>query len=260
MTKRAPQAGRTLLRRVLRKLNYHRTTELYFIGYPKTGNTWLRFMLGRYIQLICDLPQLPLFDETDHLGRCKTFCAGPAMQFTHRPLLWRDQRAVALNRENVIAPFQNKRIVLLVRHPLDTLVSHWLQRKYRTEENCAGSLLEFLDDPAWGIEKFIRFYSLWFEYRESVKSFSLLRYEDLRAQPQTTFDRLLQYADIRRQEDKIVQSVTDADFANMKKIELDDKGPKYSSSGLGIFATGDRKNPEILSCPPREGWRISRLS
>ena len=145
----------SVLARILRKLNHHRTTQLYFIGYPKTGNTWLRYMLGRYVQLLCGLPDLPLFDATDHMGRCKSFCVGSAMQFTHRPLLWHEQRANDLNYQNVIQPFHGKRVALLIRHPLDTLVSHWMQRKHRGKENYAGSLPEFLEDPVWGTREIL---------------------------------------------------------------------------------------------------------
>jgi hypothetical protein len=234
------------LDRVLRKLNHHRTTELYFVGYPKTGNTWIRYMLGRYVQLICNLPEIPLFDATDRLGNCERFCVGPAMQFTHRPLRWHDQEAAALHYENVIHPFRKKRVVLLVRHPLDTLVSHWMQRKHRGKENYSEGLLEFLDDPVWGIEKFLQFYCLWFQNRENVSSFFLLRYEEMRTKPQLTFTRLLENLNIFRQEEKILQAINDASFDNMKKVELEAAGPKYRSSGLDIFATGDRNNPESL--------------
>ena len=140
----------SLLTRVLRKVNHHRTTELYFVGYPKTGNTWMVYMLGRYVQLLCDLPELPLFDMVDQLGRCQQLCVGPRMRFTHRPLLWHHQRASDLNYGNVIKPFDDKRVVLLVRHPLDTLVSLWMSRQHVW--NYTGDLVEFLEDPVWGTE------------------------------------------------------------------------------------------------------------
>ena len=30
----------------------HCTTDVYSIGYPKTGNTWTRFLLRWYLQLL----------------------------------------------------------------------------------------------------------------------------------------------------------------------------------------------------------------
>jgi hypothetical protein len=240
-----PVGGLTL-GRVMRKLNHHRTTEVYFVGYPKTGNTWLRYMLGRYVQLLCDLPDLPLFDATDRMGRCEIYSAGPAMQFTHRPLVWHDQAATNLDYEKVIRPFQKKRVVLLARHPLDALVSLWLQRKHRTRTPYEGDLLDFLENPVLGLEKFLRFYSLWFHNRERVCDFFLLRYEDLRASPERAFAGLLEYLNLPHREEHLVRAVADSDFESMKKIELAGGGPKYSSSGLDVFATGELNNPEAL--------------
>lgn len=233
-----------MLNRILRKLNHHRTTEAYFVGYPKTGNTWLRYMLGRYVQLVCNLSVLPLFDAADRFGRCERFCVGPAIQFTHRPLLWGNQRATDLNYGNVIRPFENKRVVLLVRYPLDASVSLWMQRKHQNKETYRGNLPEFLEDPIWGLEKQIRFYSLWFAHRGDVKNFLLLRYEDLRANPTQVFGDLLRYLDIPRQDALLARAIADADFNNMKKVEALGAAPKYRSSGFSIFATGDTSNPD----------------
>jgi Sulfotransferase domain len=237
---------RSVLSRVLRRLNHHRTTELYFVGYPKTGNTWTRYMLGRYVQLLCGLPDLPLFDATDGMGRCERFCVGPAMHFTHRPLAWGGQRALDLGFENVIRGYQDKRVVLLIRHPLDTLVSFWMQRRHRGEKDYAGDLMEFLGDPVWGIDKFIRFYTLWHENRDRVKDLLVLRYEDMRADPHAVFTRLLDFLAIPRRQQELCQAVADADFDSMKKVEQSAEGPRYRSSGYGIFATGDRNNPDAF--------------
>lgn len=231
-------------RRVLAKLNHHRTTEAYFIGYPKTGNTWMRFMLGRYIQQICHLPYQPLFDATDWLGRCESFCVGPAIQFTHRPLRWEDQAGADLTWDNVVRPFTGKKVVLIVRHPLDTLVSLWCQQRLRTQHGFQGELESFLADPVFGLEKCFRFHRLWRDQREREEGLYLLRYEDLRARPEESFGTVMNYLEIPLREQDVRQAIEAGDFDNMKKIESSGSGPKYRSSGLDIFATGDRSNPD----------------
>lgn len=235
-----------ITKQILRKLNHHRTTELYFVGYPKTGNTWVRYMLGRYVQSLCGLPKLPLFEAVDTLGRCKRYCVGPAMQFTHRPLIWHEQSAADLGCENVINPYRKKRVVLLVRHPLDTLVSLWMQRRHRSGENYSGSLPELLDDPVWGLEKYFRFYSLWFQHRNRVRDFFLLRYEDMRANPHSVFAGLVDFLALPRREDELRRAIADADFESMRKVELSDDTPKYCLSGQSIFASGDHNNADAL--------------
>jgi Sulfotransferase domain len=234
----------SLLKHALRKLNCHRTTELYFIGYPKTGNTWIRYMLGLYVQKLFGLEYAPLFDDTDKLGRCQKFCTAPTMQFTHWPLVWHGQRAKDLDFGNVVGPFLRKRIVLIVRHPLDALVSHWLQRKHRGSERYEGDLIEFLDDEVWGLQKYFRFYSLWHEHNECVREFFLIRYEDLRQNPFLSFSRLLEFLALPVRGDELRLTISDADFGHMRKMEEAGLAPAYPSSCLNIFGLSNVADPE----------------
>jgi len=121
-----------------------------------------------------------------------------------------------------------------------------MQRKYQRVKGYDGALLEFLDDQVWGLEKYFRFYSLWFQNREHVRDFLLLRYEDLHAEPQKVFARLLDHLNIPLHEGRLVKAVTDANFESMKRIELAGAAPRYRSSGLKIFATGNRDNPDAF--------------
>jgi hypothetical protein len=235
-----------LVQRILRRLNQHRTTQTYFVGYPKTGNTWVRVMLGRYVQLACQMSELPLFDSTDYLGRCTGACIGPRMQFTHRPLTWESQTAGDLNYGNVVGPFTDKRVVLIVRHPLDALVSSWQQRRHRSAAGYSGSLMEFLDDPVHGLSKLLRYYRLWERASSQGKHIHLLRYEDLMQDAIVGFEHLLEFIDIDPSPELVSKAVDYASFENMKKLETAGDGPRYTSTGLEIFATGDRRIPDAF--------------
>src|SRR4051812_39593534 len=113
----------------MRNANRRRTIDVYFVGFPKTGNTWLRFMLGCYLQDSLELKAAPLFDEFDGLGRAKSNPGVPRMTFTHAPPTWSDQTPADLDRRTVVEPFVGRKVVLLVRHPHDVLVSLWHQMK-----------------------------------------------------------------------------------------------------------------------------------
>ena len=234
----------SLLTRILRKLNFHRTTQAYFVGYPKTGNTWARFMLGRYVQLACSLSEIPLFDATDSIGRCERYCVGPSMHFTHHPLTWVDQTAGDLTVGNTVRPFLRKRVVLIVRHPLDAIASNWFQERHRSTQKFDGSLASFLQHPVFGLEKCLRFHRLWAEGAHSVAAFHLLRYEDMRTDPDASFTGLLHFLGITIDAGILGSAIDFAQFDNMKKLESSGRAPQYRSSGLDVFATGDRHNPD----------------
>src|SRR6185437_12016912 len=103
------------------------------VGYPKVGNTWLRVTLGRYMQKLAGLPELPLFELGDSHRLSKAVGPAGAGYFTHAPLEWTTQTASELNCENVVRPFREQKVILLVRHPLDALVSFHKQNVHRVK-------------------------------------------------------------------------------------------------------------------------------
>lgn len=230
-------------RDLLRRINHHRTTEVYFIGYPKTGNTWIRVMLGRYLQILCNEEQMRLFDSSDWLGRCERSCSGPSMNFTHGLLSWKSQTAEDLRYENIVGLYRDKRVVLIVRHPLDTLVSFWHQERYRSKNGYSLGFEEFVEDKVFGLEKILRFYSMWQDHSGGPKEVKLLHYEKLRADVACEFKSLLEFLKIELVDEVMQQAIEYASFGNMKKLEESEETLRYRSSGLSIFATGDRENP-----------------
>jgi len=224
--------------------NRRRTTDVFVIGYPKTGNTWLRVLLGHYVRLVFDLDHLPLFDEYDRLGRCARFGAAPTIGFSHGPLSWEGQTVADLTAQTVVAPYGSGKVVLLSRYPLDAQVSLWMQQRFRTTDGYAGDLPSFLDNPVWGLEKFYRFHALWQAADCAASNFMVLRYEDMKVDAMANARRLIDFVGLPLAEDHLASAVELASFDRMKAMEQSAGQVRYPSSGLSIFATGDRANPD----------------
>jgi hypothetical protein len=233
------------LHTLLRWLNFRRSVEVFFVSYPKTGNTWVRYLLGRYLQLVCGTSEVMLFDGNDWLGRCERACLGPRIYFTHEPLTWQSQEASGLNDRNVTAPYRAHAVVLLARYPLDVLVSAWCHRRFRSRECFREGLEAFITHPVMGLEKLFRFYELWAADCAKGKFF-LLRYEDLRTDTHGRFRELLRFLGIAPQEPLLDQAVRDASFEAMKALELSGEHPRYRWSGLDIFGGSNPEVPESL--------------
>ena len=220
-----------------------RVREAVFVGYPKTGNTWVRFLVGRYVQLRCGTDVMPLFDRVGRSGRGERGCVGPAMYFTHDPLRWETQVAADLDAANTVAPFGGRHVVLLSRYPLDALVSSWHQA-VRRDRSFGGGLEDFIADPVHGLDKLLRFYELW--RAEAPDAFRLLRYEDLRADTAAELARLLRFLEIDPDPELLDRAIADSSFDAMRRLEAEGRGPKFTSSGLDVFATGDREDPNAF--------------
>ncbi len=221
--------------------------DFHSVGYPKTGNTWTRIMLGRYVQKVFGLASAPLFDEMEMAELRADGYAGPTGLFTHHPLTWETQTAVDLNVENVIAPFRAKRVILLTRHPLDTLVSAYMQAKFMLAANpYPGTLADFIEDPVFGLEKLIRFHEIWSEHHQETSKFMLWRYEEVRANPSREMLRLLAFLNLPHDADALADAVNYASFENLRAMEASGARLIYKSSGFNAFGSGPRDDPNAF--------------
>jgi hypothetical protein len=228
----------------LRTANRRRTVSANVVGYPKTGNTWLRYMLGSYAAVAYGLPAVPLFDEFDRWGRAVRAGGFPGVTFTHAPLTWASQTADDLDRDLVVAPFEGSDVVLLVRYPLDVLVSAWHQERTRARPPYEGSLQAFLRDPVFGIEKLLRFYGIWAEAASAGFPVTVVRYEDLQTDAGRELRRVLDVLGIEVDAAAAEAAVDRASFESMRALERSGRAPRYSSSGLGIFGPSRDDDPD----------------
>lgn len=226
--------------------NRYRTTDAYLMGYPKTGNSWLRFMIGSYIQFVCNLDRPPLFESYDLFGRCEKPPLGPSMIASHGPLEWSSQEKTDLNKRNVVSHYKNKKVVLIVRHPLDTMVSGWFHAKSSGFDNFffQGDLEDFLNDPVFGLDKFFSFYQIWKNARQHFSNLILVRYEDTRKTPTKQLERILHFLEIPVINPYVEWAVKRSSFQQMQKLEMKETlkaGRKLSKT---LFNYGDSDNPD----------------
>lgn len=216
----------------------------HFPSYPKTGNTWLRLMLGKYIQLKFNLRNLPLLEGDDTEAKLFAPHYLPRMTVSHGPLTWRTQTADDLTDDNTTRPYCYGPSILIVRHPLDAILSNYMHVHHQAGSNDGApkAYVDFLRDPVFGLQKSIRFHNLWAPF-VARGSTHMVRYEDLKRDAADQLTRLLKYLRIDPDPKLILRAVDFASFDNMRAIEDSGKAPKYRSSGFPIFATGDRANP-----------------
>ncbi len=218
------------------------------VGYPKVGNTWLRVTLGRYVQKLANLPELPLFELGDSLQLLKAIGPAGVGYFTHAPLEWTAQTASELNFENVVRPFRKQKVILLVRHPLDAVVSHYMHNSYKREKGSrfAGSLDDFAENQVFGLDKLLKFYEVWREGLGEVRACLLWRYEDARQTPLNSLQQVVRFLDLPIDWAAAKEAVDFSSFEKMKRVESSGVSFAYKSSGFEVFGGGDRKEPNAF--------------
>lgn len=188
--------------------------EVVIVSFPKSGRTWLRLMIGK---AICDRFELPdsMMLDTLELTRAAglpptTFChdGGSNMEARHLDRLVRDKD-----------DYRDKRVLLLARDPRDVVTSCYFQASKR-RRLFQGSLSEFVRDPHYGIRKILTWYRIWEQNRSAPKEFEVLRYEDLRAEPEKGLRAALEFIGVTDLDDDTVRGAVEyARFENMRKLE-----------------------------------------
>ncbi len=204
----------------------HRNTDVYLISYPKCGRTWLRLMIGRAI-----VSQYGLAENEDTLfihWKHRPHPAVPRITVIHedRPML-----KIPDELESSKERYRSKRIIFLARDPRDVIVSSYFEMNKRGrlfgenpyEKHQAvfdGSLAEFVHQERGGFNTVLRYYNIWAENRSIPDGFLLVRYEDLRSNPQPELRRVIDFLGLTSIPDAILaQAVEYASFENMRKME-----------------------------------------
>jgi hypothetical protein len=98
---------------------------------------------------------------------------------------------------------------------------------------------EFVMSDA-GLPKVIEFMNLWAKEAPRIRAFMIVRYEDLRAAPEATLGRLLDFLGTPATETQIADAVAFASLENMKRME---QQRVFWLSG-GRLVPKDRSNPD----------------
>ena len=210
------------------------------VSFGKSGRTWLRVLLSRVFQLRHGLDERFIigFDNLHYRTG-----AAPRILFTHDNYL-----ADYTGHSDSKADFYDKKVILLARDPRDVAVSQFFQWKYRMKPNKKDINAYPMEDQApfdfvmsdAGLPKVIDFMNLWAREALRIQDFRLVRYEDLRVDPEATLKGVLEFLGTPASAAEIADAVAFASYDNMKRME---RQRVFWLSG-GRLVPKDRSNPD----------------
>ena len=192
-------------------------SEHYIISYPKTGRTWLRYLLGNYIIDQYSLSQ-NFIGDTDYLcWKAKI----PKIKFRHSgSFVYSSSSDLAIDFESKSKSFASKKLVFLTRNPYDTLVSSYYHYKYR-EGKYLDDISSFVRDDFLGIPRFVSFHNAWHDRIIDSERTLLISYEEMKESAEKVLKSVLMFFDFNDVNlQRVKFSVSKSSFDNMRKIEV----------------------------------------
>lgn len=208
----------------LKSYYYSDPNKIYLLSFPKSGVTWLKFML---IQLLAKTYNIE-YQPTVNLNKLSRENEKlPKIIWSHDDSEIISEKG---NRNNVEQLFiyggrlryRKNNVILLVRDPRDIVVSHYYQVTRRSDVPLKfDSMSDFIRHRHYGIERIIRFYQIWGNNRYVVGKLLIVRYEDLVADGVNVLVELLGFTDIKNIDSALVNQVYEASQADkMRKLEM----------------------------------------
>jgi hypothetical protein len=211
-TRRIQRAVRIILglERAGRNLTFF-PDDVFLVSYPRSGNTWLRFLVGNLIH-----PETPV-----------TFANIEAVVpsiYVHR-----DVKLRALARPRVLKSHEAffgryRKVIYIVRDPRDIAVSYYhYQLKYK-QLSPGVSLEEFV--PLFIVDNFEGLYGPWGDHvmswlamRDTRDAFLLLRYEDVMENPERELAKVGTFLGIPPAPERVRQAVERSSASRMSSLE-----------------------------------------
>jgi len=241
-----PQEKKIRLERWLRGREEFRRlqqSDCVIVSFGKSGRTWLRVMLSRFYQVKYNLSQRS-FLGFDNFHRKNL--AIPKVLFTHDNYL-KDYTG----HQDSKVDFYDKKVILLARDPRDVAVSQFFQWENRMRPRKKAlnkypahkqdiSVYDFVTNLDAGIPKIINFMNDWARELPHIKEMLIVRYEDMRTQPEVVLKQITDFMGTPGSPEDIREAVAFASYENMKKLE---ENKAFGWSAGNRLVPKDKSNP-----------------
>jgi len=213
----------TFVPRNIRSWYLHHTADIFIVSFPKCGRTWLRLIIGKALEIhfgVC-------LDDPLELSRFSLHAKHiPTIRVTHEDdPFWKRPDELSKNKTK----YKHKKIIFLVREPKDVIVSSYFEKSKR-EKKYKSTLSEFVYDKIGSTETLINYYNIWLESKNVLKSFLLVKYEELHSNPASILREIFDFMGMEIVSDEVIyQAIQYASFENMRKLE---KENAFSSDRL----------------------------
>lgn len=204
---------------------------MLFLSYPKSGRTWVRFLVDAYLADLHGLQVANVFEVERRLDRRWRIEWEHLTGAMIALLPWDRAGEVDFTR------IDGRPCVFLSRNLHATLASAYFQARDRVKV-FDGTPAEFVRSPLFGIRKLVAFYAMVEEVKGRFSSFTRLAYEDLRADPAAGLVTVLRQLGAEIDPERVGRAVRLGGLESLRRLA---RTPEYSGTPI---APVDPDNPD----------------
>ena len=214
---------RNKIRKVVHYLMDNKGVDIYIVSYPKCGRTWLRMILGKYLNDFYNLKLKPKFFTEIQTFNFKNSSI-PKFEVKH--LGFPNLKHID-DIDIDFSVIKDKKVIFLYRDPRPTSISYYYQFFYRKDANRSHSKIEdngiddFIKGDVGGIRSIIKYYNIWAKFIESNDNVLTVSYEDLKEDTFEASKRILNFINIPLEETMLKKSVEFNKADNLRKLEAE---------------------------------------
>jgi hypothetical protein len=188
--------------------------DSFAVSIPKSGRTWLRYLLHQYWSMKEDVE----FDlDVKHSEIPDVYFTHDIWEHVTSQKKWDQIRGKHLIPANMRNQYP---VVILARDLRDVCVSLFFQVTKR-ENLFTGDISKMLRDDTFGIERIIAMINLWHDDWNNYKDLYIWSYEEAKKDPFDSFSKVIGFLDSNRiDRKKLLRAIEHSNFSNMRKAEL----------------------------------------
>lgn len=201
--------------------------DIFIVSYPRSGNTWLRFLIGTLYSGIN-----VTWENMEEIIPDIYRCSNKHLKGIKRPRLLKSHH-----------PYDARygKVIYIIRDPRDVLISFFnFYRKFYKLENTQSSFNSFFNKYINGKLKDFGSWKTnvesWLNQSSKIPNgFIYFRYEDILNDTKVYLERIFDFLNIKRTNEEIENAILWASFDNMRKLENE------QNESVSLFKNSDKE-------------------
>ncbi len=226
-----------LIRDLYRRIKYYDSTpsdlrqdDVYLVEFPKSGVTWLSFILANTFQKLSGVPgNINFFNFTQYI---------PDVNYSRNIGNTKSELGFRIIKTHAkYNPFYSH-VILLIRNPFNVMLSYY---KYLSQLNVVNEdFSKFLKNKEYGLENWVSHTESWLRRAKGGHRLQIVRYEDISQNPLIIAEYIFKTLGIEVDEKILSNSIELSSFSEMKKLEklYTENNPNYKLNFVRKGKTG----------------------